>query len=67
MKGTKTAELREKSVEELQRLASEKAENLFNLKVRHAAGTLETAADIRAVRRDIARVKTILTEKQQAG
>lgn len=66
MKATKTAELREKNVEELTRLANEKAENLFNLKVRHSGGTLESAADLRAVRRDLARVKTVLTEKQAA-
>lgn len=67
MKRTKPAELREKSVEELTRLATEKAENLFNLKVRHAGGALESAADIAATRRDVARVRTILTEKLKAG
>lgn len=67
MKRTKPAELREKSVEELTRLANEKAENLFNLKVRHAGGTLESAADIAATRRDVARVRTILTEKLKAS
>ena len=34
MKRTKPTELREKSAEELTRLAAEKSENLFNLKVR---------------------------------
>lgn len=63
MKGTKSAELREKSVEELTRLASEKAENLFNLKIRLAAGNLESSADIQATRRDLARVQTILSQK----
>ena len=66
MKRTKPSELREKTNEELDRLASEKAENLFNLKVRHAGGTLESSADIRATRRDIARVKTVLTQKSKA-
>ena len=67
MKGTKPSELREKGLEELQRLEAEKAENLFNLKVRHAGGTLESAADLRSVRRDLARVKTILGEKRRAA
>ena len=67
MKATKSKELRDKSVEELSRLANEKAENLFNLKVRRAAGTLESAADIEAIRRDIARVKTVLHEKTSAA
>jgi large subunit ribosomal protein L29 len=63
MKRTKPTELREKNVEELTRLASEKRENLLNLKLRHAAGTLESSADLRAVRRDVARVKSVLAEK----
>jgi large subunit ribosomal protein L29 len=67
MKGTKPSELREKTVEELERLANEKAENLFNLKVRRAAGTLESSADILATRRDLARVKTVLGEKQKTA
>ncbi len=64
MKRTKPSELREKSVEELSRLATEKAENLLNLKLRHAAGTLESSADLRSVRRDVARVKSVLAEKK---
>jgi len=63
MKGTKPSELREKSLEELTRLAREKEENLFNLKIRQAAGTLESVADLSSLRRDLARVKTVLTEK----
>ena len=63
MKRTNPAELREKSVEELTRLANEKAENLFNLKIRQAAGTLESSADLTSLRRDLARVKTVLSEK----
>jgi large subunit ribosomal protein L29 len=64
MKPMKSSELRDKSVEELTKLADEKTENLFNLKVRSAAGTLESAADIKSIRRDIARVRTVLHEKQ---
>ena len=67
MKRTKPSELREKSAEELAKLASEKAENLFNLKVRGAAGNLESSADIRSIRRDLARVKTVLGEKQRSA
>jgi large subunit ribosomal protein L29 len=63
MKSMKTSELRQKSVDELSKLAAEKAENLFNLKVRRAAGNLESSADIRATRRDVARVKTVWAEK----
>lgn len=65
MKRTKPTELREKSVDDLSKLSSEKAENLFNLKIRRAAGTLESSADILATRRDLARVKTVLAQKQK--
>lgn len=67
MKGTKPSELREKSVEDLTRLANEKAENLFNLKVRLAAGNLDSSADVRTMRRDLARVRTVLNEKLSAA
>ncbi len=67
MKRTKPSELRAKSADDLSKLASEKAENLFNLKVRRAAGTLESSADILATRRDLARVKTVLAEKQKTA
>ena len=66
MKGTKPSELREKNIEELERLAREKAENLFNLKIRRAGGTVESSADFGVLRRDLARVKTVLTEKRRA-
>ncbi len=67
MKGTKPSALREKSLEELERLANDKQENLFNLKVRRAAGTLESSADLTSLRRDLARVKTVVGEKRRAG
>lgn len=67
MKATKASELREKSVEDLNRLVEEKAENLFNLKVRLAAGNLESSAELRTIRRDLARVYTVLNEKRSAA
>lgn len=66
MKRTKPSELREKTTEELRRLVDEKTENLFNLKIRHAGGSLESPADLRATRRDLARVQTVLAEKIKA-
>lgn len=59
----KPTELREMSVEELARKAAEMRENLFNLKIRHAAGTLDSSADLGKTKRDLARVMTILTQK----
>jgi len=57
------AELRELSVEELARKAAEMRENLFNLKIRHAAGTLDSSADLGKTKKDLARVMTVLTQK----
>ena len=59
----KAAELRELSVEELARKAAEMRENLFNLKIRHAAGTLDSSADLGKTKKDLARVMTVLTQK----
>lgn len=67
MKATKASELREQSVEDLNRMVGEKAENLFNLKIRLAAGNLESSAEIRTLRRDLARVHTVLNEKRSAA
>lgn len=62
----KAAELKELSVEELTRKAAEMRENIFNLKIRHKAGTLTSTADLAKNKRDLARVLTILTQKQKA-
>ena len=62
----KATELRELSVEELARKAAEMRENMFNLKIRHAAGTLDSSADLGKTKRDLARVMTILTQKAAA-
>ncbi len=63
----KAAELRELSVEELARKAAEMRENLFNLKIRHAAGTLDSSADLGKTKKDLARVMTVLTQKAAAA
>ena len=49
--------------EELTKLKKEQ----FNLRFQQATGTLEKAARIRVVRRDIARIKTVLTERKRAS
>ena len=60
----KAVELREQSIEELNRRATELRENLFNLKIRRRAGTLESTADVTKNKRDLARILTLLTQKQ---
>ena len=62
----KAAELRDLPVEELSRKAAELRENVFNLRIRQAAGTLDSSADLGKQRRDLARVLTVLNQKQKA-
>lgn len=60
----KTTEIRELSVADLQeRIETEKAA-LQNLKLNHAVSPVENPTLIRKARRDIARMMTILAEKQ---
>jgi large subunit ribosomal protein L29 len=59
----KTKELRQLSEGELFIKEKELDEELFNLRFQHATGQLENVMRIPQVKRDIARVKTILKEK----
>lgn len=60
----KTTEIRELSVADLQeRIEAEKA-NLQSLKLNHAVSPVENPTTIRKARRDIARMMTVLAEKQ---
>ncbi|GAA1815564.1 50S ribosomal protein L29 [Planosporangium flavigriseum] len=62
--GTKATELRELSDEELTtRLREAKAE-LFNLRVQAATGQLESQGRLQVIRREIARVYTIMRERE---
>ncbi len=61
------SELREKSADQLnEELASLKKE-AFNLRFQAATGQLENTSRMRSVKRDAARVKTILNEKAKAA
>ena len=57
-------EIREKTVAELNELLSKKKEELFNLRFQDAINQLENPMRISAVKKDIARVKTVLREKE---
>ena len=59
----KAKELRELSVEELQQKRGDLREDLFRLKMRKAVAQLESPLRLRWLRRDIARVETILRER----
>ena len=63
----KAAELKDLSVEELNRKAGELRENLFNLKIRRRAGTLEAVSDVTKNKRDLARILTLLTLKTNSS
>jgi len=58
------AELRELSPDELLQKAKEQREQLFNAKVKHATGQLENTAQLGSLRREVARLETLLAEKR---
>ncbi len=62
----KAAELRTKSEDELKDSLLGLRKEAFNLRFQRASGQLENTARIREVRRDIARIKTVLLQRQQA-
>lgn len=63
----KTSEIRKSSSSELQKELVELKSELFKLRFQHAANGLENPMKIRNIKRDIARVKTILREKELKG
>ena len=62
----RASELREQTVEELREKETELAEQLFALRLQKVTGQLENPAKIPAVRRDMARVLTVLQERESA-
>ncbi|MDP1555964.1 MAG: 50S ribosomal protein L29 [Hyphomonas sp.] len=63
----KAADVRSKSVDQLGDELVKLKKEQFNLRFQAATGQLEKTARATEVRRDIARIKTILREKAQAG
>ncbi|PKN17495.1 MAG: 50S ribosomal protein L29 [Deltaproteobacteria bacterium HGW-Deltaproteobacteria-6] len=63
----KISEVRGLGINELQNKNKELAEELFRLKIRHASGQLESTATLGRLRKDIARIATVLKEKEAAG
>ncbi len=61
----KAKEIRDIPLEELKRKEGELRKELFNLRLRHTTGQLENPMKLRELRRDIARVKTIIKEKER--
>ena len=63
----KAEQIREMSVDDLRGKERELQEQLFRLRFQRSLGQLDNALKIRETRRDIARVKTILRQKQAAA
>ena len=63
----KPRELRDLSVDELAGKEKEFREEEFRLRFKHATGQLDKTARLRKLRRDIARVKTIIREKEASS
>ena len=63
----KASELRDMSVEELQTKLTELKEELFNLRFQLAVNQLETSSRIGAVKKDIARISTVLRQLELNG
>ena len=60
----KPSEIRELSLEEKLRKADDLKEELFNLRFQHEIGQLENSQKMKQIKRDIARVKTIIRESE---
>jgi large subunit ribosomal protein L29 len=67
MKAMKAGDLRGRTVDELTDQAEMLGKEIFNLRFQRASGQLENTARVRQARRDIARIKTILGERQRAA
>ena len=63
----KANEVRKMSAAELEKKLTDLKKDLFNLRLQHATNQLENPVKIAEVKRDIARVKTIIREQQLAG
>lgn len=61
------SEIRDLSVQELKRRLSDEEESLANLRFQLSTSQLESPIKVRTVRRDIARIKTLIRQKEGAG
>ena len=62
----KVTEFRDLTVDELQRRAKDMDDQLFRLRIQKSMGQVEAGNKLKGVRRDLARVKTVLREKETA-
>ena len=64
---TKAADIRDMSTDDIKERIGEMQEELFRLRFRGATQQLENPSLIRSLRRDVARMRTILREREMAG
>jgi large subunit ribosomal protein L29 len=63
----KAKDIRERSDDELRKTLGDLEEQLFKLRFQKSTGQIENPIKIREVRKDIARVRTVMTERQAEG
>ena len=63
----KIKEIRELTPDELRARKRELREQIFHLRLRQAGGQLEKPSELRTLRREIARIETVLTQKNQTA
>ena len=63
----KASEMRDKTVEELQQQKQDLKKELFNLNFQKVTGEIENPMRIRQVRKDVARIITVINEKNRKG
>ena len=62
----KVAEFRDLGIDQLQQRAKDMDDQLFRLRIQKSMGQLEAANKVKGLRRDLARVRTVLREKETA-
>ena len=63
----KANDIRKLSTEEINKKITETKQELFNLRMKQATGSLENPSRIRELRKTVARLKTILREREIEG
>ena len=58
-------EIRERTEEELQRMLKDAKEQLFRIRIQNATHQLDNTSNIRSTRREIARINTVLKEREK--
>ena len=66
VKKMKVKEIRELTTEQIEAKIVEAKDEIFNLRLKQATGNLEKPSKIHELRKDVARMKTILAERKEA-